>query len=99
MSAGATSEGAEDDVVLPEPARLRLLQLASEVLGRLPAEDVPQSLRAIARFTPSKRHRVGAAILSAALDAEAEFRTKVADVVAETAPQLVDALRAGSSTA
>jgi predicted RNA-binding protein with PIN domain len=95
MSAGVS----EEDVVLAGPARQRLLELASEVLGRLPPEDVPASLRAIARFTPSKRHRVGAPTLAAAIDAEPQFRAKLAEVVGEAFPQLVEALHAGTSTA
>ena len=87
------------EVVLPEPARVRLAQLASEVLGRLPAEEIPPSLRAIARFTPSKRSRVGGPVLAAALDSEPAFRAKVAEVVADTTPHLVEALREGTSTA
>ena len=96
-----TSAGAlqPEDVVLAGPARQRLLELASEVLGRLPADQVPASLRAIARFTPSKRHRVGAPTLAAAIEAEPQFRAKLAEVVSEAFPQLVEALQAGSSTA
>lgn len=80
-------------VSLAEPVRLRLVELAAEVLARLPGEDVPPALRAIARFTPAKRVRLGAPALAAALDADADFRARVADVVADTAPQLVEAVR------
>src|SRR6476619_3464340 len=57
-----------------------------------------RSLRAIARFTPAKRVRLGAAALSAALDADDGFRARVADAVAEATPQLVDAVQTGSAT-
>ena len=80
-------------LTLPEPVRLRLVELAAEVLARMPLEEVPPALRAIARFTPAKRARLGGAALSAALDADAGFRARVADVVADTTPQLVDAVR------
>ncbi len=83
---------------LAEPVRQRLLQVAAEVLGRTPAEEVPPALRAIARFTPAKRVRLGAAALSAALDADADFRARVADAVADSTPQLVEAVRSGSAT-
>ena len=82
---------------LAEPVRQRLLQVAAEVLGRTPAEEVPPALRAIARFTPAKRVRLGAAALSAALDADADFRARVADAVADSTPQLVEAVRSGSA--
>lgn len=83
---------------LVEPVRQRLLQVAAEVLGRTPADEVPPALRAIARFTPAKRVRLGAAALSAALDADADFRARVADAVAEATPQLVAAVQTGSAT-
>lgn len=42
-------------VFLPGPVRVRLLALAAEQLGRMPTEDVPPGLRAVARFTPAKQ--------------------------------------------
>jgi hypothetical protein len=85
--------------VAPEPVRQQLVTLASQVLGRLPAEDVPPALRAIARFTPAKRQRLGAAAVAAALDADDDFRDAVARVVTEASPQLVEAVRDGLETA
>ncbi len=91
--------GAAAGVVLAEPVRQRLLQLAAEVLGRLQPDEVPASLRVVARFTPARRARRGSVALAAALDADDGFRNRVAEVVAEAAAQLVDALHAGTSTA
>jgi predicted RNA-binding protein with PIN domain len=85
-------------VVLADPVRQRLLQIAAEVLGRMPAEEVPPPLRPIARFTPAKRIRLGATALSAALDADPDFRKRVADAVADGSPQLVDAVQHGEPT-
>jgi predicted RNA-binding protein with PIN domain len=85
--------------LLIEPVRQRLINVASEVLGRLAPDDVPPALRGIARFTPAKRARLGATALAAALDADETFRTRVADVVAEASTQLVEALRSGAPTA
>lgn len=96
MSALPDDAGAA--VVLAEPMRLRLVQIASDVLGRLPAEEVPAPLRAIAKFTPAKRVRLGAPALAAALDADADFRAKVAEAVVAATPQLVDALREQAAT-
>ena len=98
-SPGAAADDADASAPpLAEPVRQRLLQVAAEVLGRTPAEDVPPALRAIARFTPAKRVRLGAAALSAALDADADFRARIADAVADSTPQLVEAVRSGSAT-
>jgi predicted RNA-binding protein with PIN domain len=81
------------DVALVEPARRQLIELAAAVVGRLPTEDVPASLRAIARFTPAKRHRLGGPALAAALDTDDEFRAHVADAMADAAPELVRAVQ------
>ncbi|HZZ97593.1 MAG TPA: NYN domain-containing protein [Jatrophihabitantaceae bacterium] len=90
--------GGTTPVVLAEPVRARVIQIASDVLGRLPADEVPPPLRAIARFTPAKRIRLGAAALSAALDADEEFRARVAQAVIDAAPQLADAVRDQEAT-
>jgi predicted RNA-binding protein with PIN domain len=87
------------DVALSEPARQRLVTLASDVVGRLPVEQLPAALRPFARFTPAKRARLGATVLSGTLDADAGFRAEVADVVAATSPELAEAVRTGGSTA
>jgi predicted RNA-binding protein with PIN domain len=86
-------------VALTEPARQRLVAIAADVLAKLPADEVPAALRTIARFTPGKRARLGGAALAAALDADDDFRAQVADVVGAASPQLVQAVRAGASTA
>lgn len=91
--------GAVPGVVLTEPVRQRLILIASDVVGRLPADEVPTALRTIARFTPARRARLGGPALSAALDGDEDFRAQVADVVAEASPLLVDAIREGRSTA
>ena len=86
-------------VVLLEVTRQRLITLASEILGRMSADEVPSSLRSLARFTPAKRVRLGATGLSAALDADAAFRDRVGEVVAGSSAQLAEAVRSGASTA
>lgn len=85
--------------MLTEPARQRLVAIAADLLARMPADEVPAALRTIARFTPAKRARLGAATLAAALDADDDFRARVAAVVAEASPQLARAVRDGTSTA
>jgi hypothetical protein len=88
-----------DDAALVEPARQRLLSIAADVLGRLPADETPSALRPIARFAPAKRARLGATVLAAALDLDPDFRARIADVVQDGSPQLVDAVRGGTSLA
>jgi predicted RNA-binding protein with PIN domain len=86
-------------VELTEPARAALISLAADVVGRLPADEVPASLRSVAKFTPGKRHRLGGTALAAALDGDDGFREAVGRVVEATSPDLVAALRDGSDTA
>ena len=81
---------------LPAPVRARVVGLAADVLGGLPAAEVPAALRAVARFTPAKRARLGSAALAAALQADVAFRLRVADRVREVLPELAGALEAGA---
>jgi predicted RNA-binding protein with PIN domain len=81
-----------------EPARAQVIGLAADLLGRMAADDVPASLRAIARFAPAKRHRLGAVALAAALDADDAFRDRVAEAVATGSPELTAAVREGVPT-
>lgn len=64
---------------LPEAVRQRLVALASEALGALPGDQVPTSLRRVAKFAPARRARLGAADISAGLEASAAFRQQVAE--------------------
>ncbi|MFN2560168.1 MAG: NYN domain-containing protein [Jatrophihabitans sp.] len=90
---------ADEGVVLVEPARAQVIGLAADILGRLPADEVPSALRAIARFAPAKRQRLGGVALAAALDSDESFREKVADAIAKASPELTAAVREGTSTA
>jgi predicted RNA-binding protein with PIN domain len=94
------SSGADEArAALVEPARVQVITIAADVLGKLPPEEVPAALRPFARFAPGKRRQLGAVALAATLDADSEFRARVADVVAETSPELTAAVRDGGSTA
>ncbi|PZS15239.1 MAG: RNA-binding protein [Pseudonocardiales bacterium] len=99
MSTAAQEPDDPVAVVLSEPARQRLVLIAADVLARMPPDEVPPALRTIARFTSAKRARLGGPTLAAALDADGDFRAKVAEVVVEATPQLVQAVREGTSTA
>ncbi len=81
-------------VVLPEPVRQRVVAVAAEHVGALAPEDVPAPLRAVARFTPGKRARLGALALAAALETD-DFREQVAERVRAAQPELTDALEQG----
>jgi predicted RNA-binding protein with PIN domain len=94
------SSGTDDArVALLEPARVQVVMIAADVLGKLPADEVPSPLRRFARFAPAKRRQLGSIALAAALDADDDFRSKVAEVITETSPELTAAVREGGSTA
>jgi hypothetical protein len=93
--APADTEG----VVLAEQVRRQVIQISADVLGRLKPEEVPAPLRALAKFTPARRRQRGAVALAAVVDSDPEFRERVAQIVTETLPALVTAVRSGASTA
>jgi len=62
---------------LPAPLRARLAEMAADAVGALPPVDVPAPLRPLARFTPRKRARAGAAQLIGELAGSAAFRSTV----------------------
>jgi len=62
---------------LPEPVRARLAEVASVAVGELPPAEVPASLRRLAKFTPSKRARLGARVLLGELQDSTAFRAAV----------------------
>lgn len=94
MTGGADGSTGEP-LVLPAAVRDRVLALAADRLGALAPDLVPPLLRAVARFTPAKRARLGAVQLAAALEADAVFRQAVAERVRETQPELAEALVGG----
>ncbi len=87
------------EVELTEPTRAALITLAGDVLGRLAAEEVPASLRAVARFAPGKRHRLGGTALAAALDGDEQFRQGCRPGGRDVVTRLVTAVREGTDTA
>jgi predicted RNA-binding protein with PIN domain len=69
--------GGQGWTALPEPVRVRLAEIASVAVGELPLSDVPPTLRRLARFTPTKRARLGARRLLAELHSSSAFRAAV----------------------
>lgn len=75
---------------LPDAVRTRLAELAAEAVGVLPRVDIPQQLRAVARFAPAKRARLGASVLVASLRDSAGFRTAVVEWCRQHRPAALD---------
>jgi predicted RNA-binding protein with PIN domain len=68
-----------DWAALPDAVRTRIAELGADALGALPKVDVPQQLRAVAKFTPAKRARLGAGAIIACLRDSVAFRTAVVE--------------------
>jgi predicted RNA-binding protein with PIN domain len=66
------------EVPLPTAVRLRVTAIAAEALGSIPADEIPQSLRQVARFAPTKRARAGGRTITAGLTSDPKFRQQVA---------------------
>ncbi len=81
---------------LPPAVRGRVIALADETLAAMPENEVPASLKAVRRFTPAKRARLGAASLGAALTSEPGFRAAVVARIRAALPAVVSALESGS---
>jgi predicted RNA-binding protein with PIN domain len=64
-------------VALSEPVRGQVVGLAATTLAGMAPEEVPATLRKVARFTPAKRAKLGAADLLAAVEGEPTFRQRV----------------------
>ena len=80
---------------LPEPVRSRVVALAAQTLGRLEPDQVPASLRRVASFAPSRRARLAAGQIAAAVAQDEAFRERVAVQVREGLPELARALEDG----
>ena len=94
------SSGPAAVVHVHEAVRARTLALAADALGAMAIaspDEVPQSLRAFAKFTPVRRAKLAAAPLSAALEVDPLFRQRVADRVRTALPALAAAVADGTS--
>lgn len=76
---------------LPVAVRIAVLAWAAETVGNLPPAQIPGGLQRVARFTPVKRARLGAAALAQAVENDAGFRAAVAERVRATGAAEADA--------
>nr|WP_053718866.1 NYN domain-containing protein [Saccharothrix sp. NRRL B-16348] len=75
---------------LPEPLRARLAELSADALGDMAKVDIPQSLRAVARFAPTKRARLGTPALIGGLKSSANFRAAVVEWLRRNRPAVLE---------
>lgn len=80
---------------LPERIRARAVALVADALPWV--SPLPASLRRLADFAPTRRARLGGAVIWAALTSDADFRTRAATQVAARVPAAPsDAAEAGA---
>ncbi|MEV4314429.1 NYN domain-containing protein [Actinocrispum sp. NPDC049592] len=71
---------------IPDAVRHRLAEIGAEAISGLNRVDIPQQLRAVAKFAPAKRARLGGASIMAALKMSSSFRTAVVEWAREHRP-------------
>ncbi|MFL6141220.1 MAG: NYN domain-containing protein [Labedaea sp.] len=90
VDAAADNGSRVDWTGLPDAVRGKLAELGAEAIGVLPRVDIPQPLRAVARFAPAKRARLGAGAIMASLRDSVAFRTAVVEWCREHRPAVLD---------
>ncbi len=83
------------DRPLPEAVRTRVIEYGAEILGMMPAAEVPPRLRRIAKFEPRRRVRLAGPDIAAQLETDEEFRGRVAERMRQAWPSLVEELAGG----
>ncbi|MGW4209522.1 NYN domain-containing protein [Lentzea sp. NPDC004789] len=86
----STDDSTVDWSTLPEPLRVRLAELGADALGEMAKVDVPQHLRPVAKFAPTKRARLGGAQVVAGLRDSANFRTAVVEWLRKNRPSTLE---------
>ncbi|TCO48074.1 NYN domain-containing protein [Actinocrispum wychmicini] len=75
---------------IPDAVRNRLAEIGAEAISGLNRVDIPQQLRAVAKFAPAKRARLGGASIMAALRSHSSFRTAVVEWAREHRPAVLE---------
>jgi predicted RNA-binding protein with PIN domain len=86
----------EPEPTLPEPVRQRVVALAAAVIGGMPADEVPATLRKIATFAPNRRAKLAGAAIAAQLTTDPVFRQRAGSRVLDAAGDLGRAVRDGT---
>jgi len=80
---------------LPEAVRQRVIALAAAVLTTLPFDELPVTLRKVAKFAPNRRARLGAAAIASQLSTDPIFRQRIGARVMGEAGELGAAVSGG----
>jgi len=80
---------------LPEAVRQRVIALAAGVLTALPFDELPVTLRKVAKFAPNRRARLGGAAIASQLSTDPIFRQRIGARVIADAGELGAAVLSG----
>ncbi|SFN18883.1 MULTISPECIES: NYN domain-containing protein [Actinomadura] len=80
---------------MPEAVRQGVVEVAADLIGTLPAEEVPAPLRRFARFERRKRAKLAGQHIAAMLEKDAGFRRRVAGPLREAQADLAEAVEDG----
>ncbi|MEU8120274.1 NYN domain-containing protein [Spirillospora sp. NPDC049024] len=80
---------------LPEAVRQGVVEVAADLIGTLPADEVPPPLRRFARFERRKRAKLAGQHIAAALEKDEEFRRRVAVPLREAQADLAEVVEGG----
>lgn len=98
MTETDTTSPYDDDVPVPDALRSRIVTMAAQAVGRMPATQLPAALRKSASFAPAKRARLVGNQLASALESDGEFRGHLATQVRAAFADLAESAAADEST-
>ena len=84
---------------LPDLVRARVVALAADALGSLPAEQLPASLKRVASFAPNRRAKLAGTQIAGVLETDETFRERLAEQVRARVNELAQALEEGTTPA
>jgi predicted RNA-binding protein with PIN domain len=82
--------------LLPEPVRQRVIALTAAAMTQLPATEMPDPLRRVAKFAPNRRARLGGNTIATHLAGDPLFRQRIGALVSADAGDLGRAVLDGS---
>ncbi len=96
---GADEGSAPLEPLLPEAVRQRVVVLAAAAVAGLASDELPPSLRRIAKFAPNRRAKLGGPVIAAHLASDPLLRQRLAAQVLGDAGELGAAVAAGNCPA
>ncbi|MER7005700.1 NYN domain-containing protein [Dactylosporangium sp. NPDC000555] len=89
----------EQEPILPESVRQRVISLAAGAMTGLPLEELPMPLRRVAKFAPNRRARLGGPVIAMQLSGDPLLRQRLATRVVNEAGDLGAAILEGTAPA